>query len=249
MPQGDEGSGAGDEGPLTLPPLRPSAPRPYRYSSWATRDGPSSGKHWLEAQARSPSGNAVPRPRGQRCGPPPMWTRRRKRCSTGRLPDAIVVAQSFPGQFSEQAIERLRQLAPVARVLGLMGSWCEGEMRSGTPWPATARTYWHQWPARCARELARLAQGRSCAWALPPTASEEERLLADEDFRSPPHPLDRNLAVIHSASFEMWDWLAAACRSRRFAAVWQPAAPGVQVRGAGLGIFDATDFGPREQEA
>jgi hypothetical protein len=198
----------------------------------------------------------------------------------GRIsPDALVVAQSFPGQFSEQAIERLRQLAPVARVLGLMGSWCEGEMRSGSPWPATARAYWHQWPARCDRELARLARGRSCAWALPPTASEEERLLANEDERSgdreitrqgdeqisagsgislspclpvslsAPPTLCRNLAVVRSSSFAMWEWLAAACRSRGFSAVWQPAARAVHVQGAALGIFDATDLGPREEDA
>ena len=44
-------------------------------------------------------------------------------------PDVIVVAQAFPGQFSHRAIDRLRRLAPLARVVGLLGSWCEGEMR------------------------------------------------------------------------------------------------------------------------
>jgi hypothetical protein len=95
------------------------------------------------------------------------------------LPDVIVVAQAFPGEFSHRAIDRLRRLAPLARVVGLMGSWCEGEMRSGSPWPATMRTYWHQWPARCGRQFRRLAMGQSCSWALPLTATEEERLLAD----------------------------------------------------------------------
>jgi CheY-like chemotaxis protein len=66
--------------------------------------------------------------------------------------DAIVLAQAFPGQFSHQAVDRLRRLAPLTRVLGLMGSWCEGEMRTGSPWPGAVRTYWHQWPARCEPE-------------------------------------------------------------------------------------------------
>ena len=95
------------------------------------------------------------------------------------LPDVIVVAQAFPGQFSHQAIDRLRRVTPLARVLGVMGSWCEGEMRSGSPWPATVRTYWHQWPARCHREFCRFAKGKSCSWALPLTATEEERLLVE----------------------------------------------------------------------
>ena len=73
-------------------------------------------------------------------------------------PDLIVVAQAFPGQFSAEAVDRLRALAPLARVVGLMGSWCEGEMRTGKPWPAAIRVYWHQWPARCVQELKHLAQ-------------------------------------------------------------------------------------------
>lgn len=94
------------------------------------------------------------------------------------VPDVIVVAQAFPGQFSHEAIDRLRRLAPLARIVGLMGSWCEGEMRTGLPWPGVVRTYWHQWASRCDRELRRLAQGECCSWMLPPTATEEERLLA-----------------------------------------------------------------------
>ena len=94
-------------------------------------------------------------------------------------PEVIVVAQSFPGQFSHGAIDRLRRAAPLARIVGLMGSWCEGEMRSGRPWPATARLYWHQWPAHCRRQFRCLAGGKRCSFALPATATEEERLLAD----------------------------------------------------------------------
>jgi hypothetical protein len=168
----------------------------------------------------------------------------------GRIsPDLIVVAQSYPGQFSEPRIARLRQLAPVARVLGVMGSWCEGEMRSGAPWPASARVYWHQWPARGRRELAQFARGRSCAWALPPTATEEERVLAD--FPAPACGRgaggEGGLVAIHTSSFETWDWLAAACRSRGYATVWQRDSRGVCVEGAAWGIFDAAELGPREE--
>jgi hypothetical protein len=94
------------------------------------------------------------------------------------VPDLIVIAQAFPGEFSRRAVDRLRQLAPVARIVGLLGSWCEGEMRTGAPWPATARLYWHQWPTRCERELHQLMAGQSCSWALPATATEDDRVLA-----------------------------------------------------------------------
>jgi CheY-like chemotaxis protein len=97
--------------------------------------------------------------------------------------------------------------------------------------------------------LARLARGQPCAWALPPTATEEERLLAAGAETSEDKPPGRSVVVVHSPSFEMWDWLAAACQSRGFAAVWQRAASGLRARGAAGGIFDATDLGPGEQEA
>ncbi len=124
-------------------------------------------------------------------------------------PDAIVVAQTFPGEFSHRAIDRLRRRAPLALVLGLMGSWCEGEMRTGSPWPAVPRNYWHQWPARSARKLGRLIDGKSSSWALPATATEEERVLADA---AEPGPTVRGLVVIRSPSLEMAEWLSAACR-------------------------------------
>src|SRR3972149_5489025 len=55
--------------------------------------------------------------------------------STGEIiADFIVVAQAFPRQFSHQAIDRLRRLAPLSRVLGLLGSWCGGEKGRGHPW-------------------------------------------------------------------------------------------------------------------
>jgi hypothetical protein len=177
----------------------------------------------------------------------------------GRIsPEVIVAAQAFPGQFSHQAIDRLRRLAPLARVLGLMGSWCEGEMRSGSPWPAVVRTYWHQWPARCNRQFRRLAMGQPCSWALPLTATEEERLLADMSpggadilvcpgesrgarQECPPHQYC-GLVAIRSQSRESAEWLSAVCRSHRLATVCQRDSAFVRVEGAMAGIFDGTDL-------
>ena len=56
----------------------------------------------------------------------------------------IVLAQAYPDQFSAAAIDRLRSLAPLARLIAILGSWCEGEPRSGHPLPGVIRMYWHQ---------------------------------------------------------------------------------------------------------
>ena len=158
-------------------------------------------------------------------------------------PEVIVVAQAYPGEFTPEAVDRLRRLAPLARVVGLLGSWCEGEMRTGEPWPAAIRLYWHQWLAPCDRELGRLVDGRCSVWALPATATEEERLLA-QDFRPPPQR--DGLIVIHARRFETHDWLSTACRRHGYSTVWLRPSEPIRVEGARAAVFDATDGNPDE---
>jgi len=154
------------------------------------------------------------------------------------VPDVIVIAQSHPAQFSHEAIDRLRRLAPLARVLALLGSWCEGEMRTGQPWPGVVRTYWHQWLPRGVQQFDRLRRGARCAWALPPTATEEERLLlaAEEPVAN-----RRGLIGIWTHSFEMADWLSATCRSCGLATVWLRGPRPARIAGPTAVLFDGSD--------
>jgi hypothetical protein len=84
-------------------------------------------------------------------------------------PDLILLVASRPGRFSAAEVEALHHRAPLARIVGLLGSWSEGEVRSGHPWPGVTRIYAHQWQARLPRELA--------TWQ-PRTASQIDRLLS-----------------------------------------------------------------------
>jgi hypothetical protein len=148
--------------------------------------------------------------------------------------DVIVVAQARPGEFSHEDVQRLRQIVPLARIVALLGSWCEGESRSGKPWPGVVRTYWHQWPVRAERELRRMAAGECSAWALPPTATDEERLLADAER---PLPDRRGLIAVFSRDRAMAETLATACRSWG----WEAAplrSPGDAAAGAIAVLFD-----------
>ncbi len=153
-------------------------------------------------------------------------------------PDVIVVAQAYPGQFPRAAVDGLRPLAPLARVVALLGSWCEGEMRSGRPWPGTIRLYWHQWTPRVSRQLQRLVAGRESLWDLPPTTTEEERLLSASRT---PWPQCRGLVAIATPRAEMEAWLAAACRASGWATAWLREAEPLRVEGASAAIFDAAD--------
>lgn len=157
-------------------------------------------------------------------------------------PVLIVLAQSRPGEIGIEQVERLRCEAPLARFVGLLGSWCEGETRSGSPWPGVLRVYWHQW-MRILPELAALETGRCSAWSLPITASDEERLLwrAAEN-----QPMRRGLAAIACADFAMAQWLVDACRACGLATVRVSPQRADDFQGAELVLWDV---GPDESRA
>jgi hypothetical protein len=160
-------------------------------------------------------------------------------------PEVIVLAEAYPGQFAAAAIDRLRAAAPLARVVALLGSWCEGETRTGRPLPGAVRLYWHQARPRVVQELARVAAGQVSSWSLPPTATEEERLLATAEE---PIPAAHGLVAICAPSAVTADWLSATCRLAGYATVRWNGPRWPEVTGATGGIFDATDLGPLEAE-
>jgi hypothetical protein len=166
--------------------------------------------------------------------------------------DLTVIAQSFPGEFSQQAIDRLRVASPLSRMVAILGSWCEGEMRSGQPWPTVNRLYWHQRFGRIGREIMRLAGGDCPSWGLPLTATEEERLLAATPYGIGLQPVEgetgwkpdrrAGLIGISARRFESFDWLSAACRQREYATLWLTRPPYPHIEGLTAVFLDGSDF-------
>jgi hypothetical protein len=152
-------------------------------------------------------------------------------------------------------------------MIALLGSWCEGEMRSGQPWPTVLRVYWHQALSRLGREVRRLTAGDRTAWGLPLTATEEERLLSENQTDSQPVEKSRtdfqsvkksrtdlqsvtkdkttptsSLVGIASKKRESFEWLSSLCRERGYPTLWirgprYPVAEGISTI-----LFDAADF-------
>lgn len=79
-------------------------------------------------------------------------------------PELIVVAQSRPGTIRELELNRLRESAPLAGVVSLLGSWCEGEMRTGRPLAETTRLYWYEFPSWWQRQLRLREAGLRPEW-------------------------------------------------------------------------------------
>jgi CheY-like chemotaxis protein len=105
--------------------------------------------------------------------------------------DVIVVAQRRPSDYANAVFDELRACVPLTPIVCLLGSFCEGEARTGTPWLGAVRVYSHQFVARTGAELARLGSYRTTTWAPPFTATDEDRLLA-----SPPQSMPKLTARV-----------------------------------------------------
>jgi hypothetical protein len=92
--------------------------------------------------------------------------------------DVAVLLASYADQFSHGELAQLRAKWPLLSIVMVVGAWSEGECRSGRALPGVARIAWHEWSAFWRVEQMRLAHGALPTWWLPPTASDEERILA-----------------------------------------------------------------------
>jgi len=164
---------------------------------------------------------------------------------SARPPDLIVVAQAFPAAFSHSQLNALHRAAPLSRVVALLGSWCEGESRTGDPWPAAIRVYWYRWPAFFADELSRMYAAEPPSWSLPLTASDEERSLL-----AAAQPLVQTAGLIAVAAHDSQTagWLADACSTRGYATVWLTSRRTPLVTGVAAVVADLPHFLRRDRD-
>lgn len=123
-------------------------------------------------------------------------------------PDLVVLAQVHPGEHAPGDLQRLRRLAPLAPVVALLGTWSEGETRTGEPLPDLVRVYWHQWLPRFEQQMVMFARGVCPTWGLPPTSTDEERLLWSDKHSWLKY--DGTVAIA-AERHESADWLAGVC--------------------------------------
>ncbi len=154
-------------------------------------------------------------------------------------PHAIVLAQEYPDQFSSLAMDRLRNLAPLARWIAIQGSWCEGEPRSGHPLLGVMHMYWHQTAIEIRREFPHWFQPHGCLWRLPATATDEERLLAA--IRAP-LPSGKGLVAIWTRRPEMEGLLSDACRRAGYSSAWLHPRQPARLHAAVAAIFDGASL-------
>ena len=153
-------------------------------------------------------------------------------------PQVVIFAQARPGQFSAGDMERVSRQLPLAHQVTLLGSLCEGETRSGHPWPGMTRVFWYQFLPRY-RDLLESGQTPQ-SWKLPRTASDVERRSADLE---PPSQTADHLVAIFTSSAVSFDGLADACQAGGYTAAWCRDEQTCGFRGAIAGIWDAAASG------
>jgi hypothetical protein len=143
-------------------------------------------------------------------------------------PELIVICQTRPGTVHKHFVESLRRAAPLAGVVALVGSWCEGETRTGRPLPGVDRLYWHEFPSWWRRQLAFRAAGRCPDWARAASTRHSE----------PGRPRPRPAVItIRTDVRETAECLSEVLNRAGFATAWQRGRRGLGIRGASAGVW------------
>jgi CheY-like chemotaxis protein len=176
--------------------------------------------------------------------PEPTLEQCSRRLEDSVPPELVVIAQSRPGQFSRSQIEQLHGKSPLTRLVALLGSWCEGEPRSGNPWPGVVRVYWHQWKTRVVPGFLReLDFDGKCAWQLPRTASAGEQFAHVLRRRWPQR---QGLVAISARCAHTFHGLRDVCSVAGFSTVWLTPANTPQVSGISAALWDSISCEPGE---
>jgi hypothetical protein len=157
-------------------------------------------------------------------------------------PDAVLFCVVRPGQISRSAVESLHRAHPLSQFIALVGPWCEGEVRSGKPWPGVTRIYWHQWQARLPREVARLTQ--PAAARMPRSASEVDALISRP---APQHTIRPALVGVASRKRTDFEAIALALDAGGHHPVWISADELLPLLKLDALLIDGEEHGIQEQ--
>jgi len=158
-------------------------------------------------------------------------------------PQVILFAQSRPGQYSQKDVEQLHVHSPLSRLVVLLGSWCEGETRTGRPWSGVVRVFWHQWDARMIPELSSQSTDSFHLWRMPRTVTGGDQLAQAAEGR---WCQGEGLVVIRSRLFRDYQALGDACAAGGYASAWEAQDGQPFVTGAAAVLYSGIGGDPGE---
>lgn len=124
--------------------------------------------------------------------------------------ELVLVFQSRPGSIEPSTVEALRGRYPLAGLVVVLGTWCEGEARTGRPLVGFERLFWYQFPAWWRQAEADWQAGRPTSWQQPMSPSSCQPIEYD------------GLIAIDTTDADAAEALLAACDALDATAVWTP---------------------------
>jgi hypothetical protein len=147
-------------------------------------------------------------------------------------PELVVVTHSRSGSIGLERLESLRRVSPLAGIVVLAGSWCEGEPRTGHPWPGVHRLYWYEFPGWWRRQLILRAAGYCPDWCRP---EQQRNSILAAPRNNAPQPLG---FILLNADPSTSDALAGILHRAGYASVRATGAISRSTRGATAAIWD-----------
>jgi hypothetical protein len=135
---------------------------------------------------------------------------RRTEASDETQPFELLLAfQSRPSNIDPTLIEELRARMPLAGMAVVLGSWCEGEMRTGAPLPHCERVLWYQFAPWWQTVRAAWIENRPTHWQLPPGVDIPIAL-----------PTNAKLVAIDTPDYDSAQALLDACETLGMTGIW-----------------------------
>jgi len=159
-------------------------------------------------------------------------------------PELIVIAQVRPGAIDAGLVQQLRQAAPLAGIVVVAGSWCEGELRTGRPIVGVTRLYCYEFPAWWRQQMLRRDAGLCPLWF--PSVESGSQAPRDRSLRV----VDDHSGVIALAAsnWETAEALADVFHEAGFATVWEPAGRAKAVmHNVAAGVWNGGQLDEREE--
>ena len=90
--------------------------------------------------------------------------------------DLVVLAKSGRYEVEQSTVDAIRRIMPKVPIVVLLGSWCEGENRSGQRLEGTTSVLWHQWETKFEKFCSQFGEEQATDWHLPLTATVADRV-------------------------------------------------------------------------
>ncbi len=160
-------------------------------------------------------------------------------------PELFLVAQPMPGAFQQSEVNALQALAPLSRIVLVAGTWCEGELRTGTPLAGVIRLYWYELASWWQAAIRRRNAGLCPLWSMPLNSahagrtSNVENLLSKREFDG--------CILIESSDYSVYETLAAALKVYQIDSAWAGHSRlASSDLGVGAGIWDGSQLSASE---